>query len=160
MPVDYIVASLKPLAFDGPAPYSWEEFLALAPDGFVVPDAATGTGSPRWRDLETQLRNAMAAMRGGEKYRRPATGCDLYWQNRVTAAFAEQNPQKRQALLDRIWWDAAGELTPVASPLSMGALETYAIRLKIALARNRTSADGGNAVFSKLTAEADNIRLA
>ena len=63
MPIDYIVASLKPLSFDGPAPYAWDEFLALMPEGFAVPDAVAGTGSPKWRDLETQLRNAMASMR-------------------------------------------------------------------------------------------------
>lgn len=160
MPVDYIVASLKPLTFEGPAPYSWAEFLALLPEGFVVPDTVAGVGSPRWRDLETQLRNAMASMRNGEKYRRPATGCDLYWQGRVTAAFQESDPLKRATLLDRIWWDAAGELTPVASPLSRGALETYALRLKIMIGRDSISSESGNAVFSRLTAEADEIRLA
>lgn len=160
MPIDYIVASLKPLSFDGPAPYAWDEFLALMPEGFAVPDAVAGTGSPKWRDLETQLRNAMASMRGGGRYRRHAQGCDIYWQNRMAAAFQESDPLKRSKTIDRIWWDAAGELTPVASPLSKGALETYALRLKIVIRRNRVSADGGNAVFSRLTAEAESIRLA
>ena len=66
MLIDYIVASLQPLMFDGPAPYDWDRFLSMLPEGFEVPDAVAGTGSPRWRELETQLRNAMAAARGGD----------------------------------------------------------------------------------------------
>ena len=152
LPIDYIVSSLQPRVFDGVAPYDWDEFLALMPEGFDVPDAAAGTGSLRWRDLETQLRNAMAAARGGDRHSRPASGCDLYWQNRITAAFQEKNPLKRESLIDRVWWDAAGELTPVSAPLSMGALETYAIRLQIVLKRNRIEKDAGDAVFDRLTA--------
>ena len=152
LPIDYIVSSLQPLAFDGVAPYDWDEFLALMPEGFDVPDAAAGIGSLRWRDLETQLRNAMAAARGGDRYSRPASGCDLYWHSRITAAFQEKNPLKRESLIDRVWWDAAGELTPVSAPLSMGALETYAIRLQIVLKRNRIEKDAGDAVFDRLTA--------
>lgn len=141
--------------FDGPAPYDWNRFLAMMPEGFEVPDAIAGTGSRRWRELETQLRNAMAAARGGEKYRRAASGCDLYWQNRITAAFQERNPLKRESLIDRVWWDAAGELTPVSAPLSKGTLETYAIRLKIALKRNRVIRDVGDAIFGRLTDAAE-----
>lgn len=154
LPIDFIVSSLQPLSFDGPAPYDWDSFLALMPEGFEVPDATTGTGSRRWCDLETQLRNAMAVARGGEKHIKPTSGCDLYWQNRIAGAFQEKNPLKREALIDRIWWDAAGELTPVSSPLSKGALETYAIRLKIALKRNRIDKGAGDAVFDRLTATA------
>lgn len=156
MPIDYIAASLQPLAFDGPAPYEWDRFLAMMPEGFEVPDAAAGTGSPRWRELETQLRNAMAAARGGDRFRRAVSSCELYWQNRITAAFQEKNPLKRATLIDRVWWDAAGELTPVSSPLSKGALETYAVRLKIVLKRNRVSKVDGDAIFGRMTDAAEN----
>ncbi len=155
MPIDYIVSSLQPLTFDGPAPYTWEQFAALLPDGFAVPDTDAGTGSARWRDLETQLRNAVAAARGGERFARHATGCDLHWRNRVAAAFQERDPLKRETLLDRIWWDAAGELTPAAAPLSRGALETYAIRLRIALKRGRISKEAGGAAFDGIAQAAD-----
>ena len=77
----------------------------------------------------------------------------------MTAAFQEKDPLKRETLLDRIWWDAAGELTPAASPLSRGALETYAIRLRIVLKRSRIAKEAGDAVFGRLTAAADNIVL-
>ena len=49
-----------------------------------------------------------------------------------------------------MFWDAAGELTPPASPLSYGALQTYAIRLAIALRRANRSTESGNKVLDKL----------
>ncbi len=149
MSIDYIVSSLQPLVFDGPAPCTWDQFTALLPQELISADG-TMAFSPRWQDLETQLRNAMASARGGERHCRPTSGCDLYWRDRVTAAFQEKDPLKRETLLDRVWWDAAGELTPVASPLSRGALETYAIRLQIVLKRNRISRETGNGIFDKI----------
>ena len=154
MPIDYIVASLQPLAFDAPPPYTAEQFAALAGD--VTPP-------PEWTDLETQMRNAIAeerarlnAARGqGEtdaaRWRRPAAGCALYWTNRVRAACAEKDPLKRDTAIDRVFWDAAGELTPPAAPLSRGALQTYSIRLGIALRRAARATEAGNAVFDRLT---------
>ena len=146
MSIDYIVSSLPSLAFSAPAPLSWEAFVAR---GGVIstPQAKT------WRDLETQLRNAVAEARGGERFKRPADGCSLYWKNRVLSCFQEKDVAKRDELLDRVWWDAAGELTPPSEPLGKGALATYAIRLKIAQKRTRISKDTGNAAFDRLTAE-------
>ena len=145
MPIDYIVSSLQPLTFDGDAPYTWDEFLALMPGG------SAPAASKRWTDLETQLRNAMAAARNGAKYMRRADGCSLYWKNRITACFTEKDVAKRQDLIDRVWWDAAGELTPPESPLGKGALATYAVRLKTAIRRSAASKEKGNAAFDRLT---------
>ena len=144
MTVDYIVSSLPTLAFGAPAPISWEKFVETAGEN-VIPES--------WNDLETQLRNAMAEARDGEKYRRPAEGCSLFWKGRVIACFQEKDVMKREELLDRVWWDAAGELTSPTAPLGKGALATYAIRLKIALKRSKISAESGNATFDRLTAE-------
>ena len=146
MSTDYIVASLPTLAFDRPAPLSWEAFVSSCGERGVPAPA-------EWSDLETQLRNAMAAARGGAKYARPAEGCSLYWRNRVLACFQEKDVAAREAALDRVWWDAAGELTPPAAPLGEGALATYAVRLRIALKRSRIAADRGNEAFDRLTAE-------
>lgn len=148
MSVDYIVASLPSLSLDAPAPISWEKFAEAA-----GPNALSGSELRTWSDLETQLRNAMAEARQGEKYKRPAEGCSLYWKNRVLACFQETDVMKREDLLDRVWWDAAGELTPPAAPLGKGALATYAVRLRIALKRSRISKDKGNEAFDRLTAE-------
>lgn len=146
MSIDYIVASLPALAFDAPAPISWEKFADIAPDadGLV---AKSG-----WNELETLLRNAMAEARGGAKYVRPADGCSIYWKNRIVACFSEKDVARRQDLIDRTWWDAAGELTPASSPLGPGALATYAVRLKIALRRSAVSTEKGNAALDRITA--------
>ncbi len=145
MSIDYIVASLPALAFGAPAPMTWETFSAAAGDA--------ATPLVAWTDLETQLRNAVAEARGGAKFRRAADGCSIYWRNRVLAAFQEKDVARRDELLDRVWWDAAGELTPPANPLGKGALQTYAVRLKIALRRSAISSDAGNSAFDRLTAE-------
>jgi len=144
MSVDYIVASLPALAFGQPAPISWEKFAVAC--GGSVPESAA------WRDLETQIRNALAEARGGAKWRRPAKGCSLFWRGRMLACFQEKDVAKRDEMIDKVWWDAAGELTNPASPLGRGALETYAVRLKIALKRSLMSKDAGNAAFDRLTA--------
>ena len=143
MSVDYIVSSLPALSFDQPAPMTWAKFLSVCSGVDPVSDA--------WRDLETQLRTAVAEARGGEKYVRAAEGCSLYWKNRVLTCFQERDPLKREDALDRVWWDAAGELTPPASPLGRGALATYAVRLRIALKRSSISREAGNAAFDRLT---------
>lgn len=145
MSTDYIVASLPALVFGANAPLSWERFCEIAGDGATPP--------PSWTDLETQLRNAVAEARGGERFRRPADGCSVYWKNRIAACFQESDVARRDELLDQVWWDAAGELTPPASPLGKGALATYAVRLKIVLRREKISTEAGNAAFDRLTAE-------
>lgn len=145
LPTDFIVSSLPTLSFDAPPAITWEKFVETVGE-FSTPPA-------EWTDLETQLRNALAEARGGEKYKRPATGASLYWKNRILAAFQEKDVLKRDELIDKVWWDAAGELTPVASPLSKGAIHTYSVRLKIALKRALLSEKEGNAAFDRLTAE-------
>lgn len=151
MSVDYIVASLPTLAFGAPAPMSWEKFLDACGD--AGPKAVLELESGKWRDIETQLRNAVAEARGGAKWKREARGCSVYWRNRVLACFQESDVAKRDEMLDRAWWDAAGELADVSSPLGFGALCAYAARLRIALRRSLISADAGNAAFDRLTAE-------
>lgn len=146
MSVDYIVSSLPELRFDGPAPISWDAFVASG--GRLEPSLDV-----RWNDLETQLRNAMAEARQGGRFRRPAQGCSLYWKNRVLACFQERDVLKREDLLDRVWWDAAGELTSPSAPLGVGALATYAVRLKIALKRAMRAEDAGSAAFERLMGE-------
>lgn len=146
MTTDYLVSSLPALAFGAPAPLSWERFRELAgDDGCALP--------PEWADLETQLRNAMAEARGGERFKRPAEGCSVYWRDRVAACFQEKDVAKRDELLDKVWWDAAGELASPSSPLGRGALAAYAVRLRIAIRRDGISREKGNEAFDRLTAE-------
>ncbi|MBQ4384468.1 MAG: hypothetical protein II823_00915 [Kiritimatiellae bacterium] len=146
MTIDYIVSSLPPLAFDAPAPMTPATFEELAGDSIRA-------GLSAWADIEAQLRNALVEGRGGaDRFKRPATGCSVYWRNRVLECFAEKDVARRDELLDRVWWDAAGELTKPADPLGAGALATYAVRLRIAAKRTEISKDAGNAAFDRLTA--------
>ena len=110
-----------------------------------------------WPDIETQLRNAMAEARGGAKYVRPAKGCSLYWKHRVDACFQEFDVYAREKMLDKAWWDAAGELSPPESPLGKGALAAYAVRLRIALRRSSISQERGGAVFDAVTSETKTV---
>ena len=152
MSIDAIVAGLPSLRFGDAAPISWDSFLEKCGGeaGWVV----RSLGGGAWADLEAQLRNAIVDARGGDaKYRRQVEGCSLYWRDRVRACFQEADVLRRDELLDRVWWDAAGELTPPASPLGRGALLTYAIRLRIALKRSAISQERGGAAFDRMTAE-------
>ena len=148
MSTDYIVSSLPTLAFNAPAPLTWEKLVETVGDATFLSHLIQ-----HFNDLETQLRNAVAEARGGERFKRPADGCSLYWKNRVLACVQEKDVARRDELLDRVRWDAAGELTPPSDPLGPGALATYAIRLKIALKRTLISGEKGNAAFDRLTAE-------
>ena len=154
MSVDYIVASLPVLEFGAPAPMTWERFESLSGGTRLC-----ASGLRKWADVETQLRNAVAEARGGADWKRPAEGCSLYWRNRVLACFQEKDVARRDEMLDRTWWDAAGELTQPSSPLGSGALATYAVRLKIALRRAKISKDVGSAAFDRLTAETSTLPL-
>ena len=173
MAADYLISSLQPLDPDGAAPVTMARFLeacgeqlpaaqAAAIADAVAPErpaaAPRWAVAARWRDLEDQIRNAVAAERARARgldparWRHPVAGCSLYWANRVAAAFQEKDPARRDRLLDQVRWDAAGELTPAASPLSAAAALTYAIRLAIVLRRQTLSAEAGNEVFNRLTA--------
>ena len=144
MTTDYIVSSLPALQFGAPAPITAEAFEEIAGD-------AAKEALSAWNDLEVQLRNALAEARGGgARFRRAADGCSVYWKKRVSDCFAEKDVAKREELLDRVWWDAAGELAKPSDPLGPGALAAYAVRLKIALRRSRISKDAGNAAFDSL----------
>ena len=180
MAADYLVSSLQPLEIDGPPPYTAEQFLGLCRSQLTAADAAAieellvsvpgaAASAPgdvpsghhtlaRWRDLDAQLRNAIAVerarLRGQDaaRWRRPVEGCSLFWANRAAAAFQEKDPARRERLLDQVRWDAAGELTPPAAPLSKEAVFTYAIRLAIVLRRAARDTEAGNGVFNRLTA--------
>lgn len=155
MTTDYIVASLPALDFGAPPPMTWRAFEELCGGDSAPVLMAIGAG--RWADIDTQLRNAMAAARGAPEFRRPAKGCSLYWKKRVEDCFAEKDVARRQDMLDRTWWDAAGELADPANPLGEGALAAYAVRLRIAIRRASVSAEAGSAVFDRLTAETKDI---
>ena len=143
MTLDYAVSSLPPLVFGAPPPIDADKFREIAGESFDIGD--------EWRDLETQLRNAIAEARGGEKWKRPAKGCSVYWRGRIAECFQEKDPGRREDLVDKVFWDAAGTLASPSSPLGAGALKAYAARLRIALKRAKASKDEGLRLFENLT---------
>lgn len=155
MAADYLVSSLPTLSFDAPPPISSASFAALCRE--QLGDNPFRSIKEKWDDLEILLRNAICAERARlagkdpAKYLRHANGCSRYWADRVSAAFKESSPEKREDALDKVWWDAAGEMTPPASPLSVAAAFTYSLRLAVAERRASRSIDAGNAVFDSLT---------
>lgn len=169
MSADYLISSLPGLAFDGDAPITMEYFLSNVRsqlsqyDAEGVEDVINGNISNhpiavKWRDIDVQIRNAIAAQRAKRmekdpsKWMRQAKGCSLFWKNRIVSAFNEKDPASRQRQIDFARFEAAGELTPVTSPLSVAAVFTYAIRLEITLRRSSMNSERGNDVFDRLTA--------
>lgn len=156
MSIDYIVASLPPLAFGEPTPMTWSAFAEACggEESAAFRRVARTIGDGEWRDVEIQLRNAAAEARtGSREHSRHANGCSIYWKERIKQCFAEKDVAKRDELIDKAWWDAAGELVRPSSPLGPGALAAYAVRLKIAIRRSAISPGNGNAAFEKLTTE-------
>lgn len=149
MSLDYTVASLPALTFGAKAPLSHEAFVEK-----VGGEEVYARLWEPFRDLETQIKNAVAFARTHvSDWSRPAEGCSLYWRDRVLKCFAEKDVAARDALLDRVWWDAADEMVAKGSPLGRGALLAYAIRLEVALRREKISPVAGREAFDRLTAE-------
>lgn len=145
MTVDYIVSSLPLLRFDEPPQITWLQFLSIVGEDFSLPE--------KWNDIETQLRNALAEVRGDVSSAREVKGCSLYWKNRIVQCYSEKDILRRQDALDKVWWDAAGELIDLVSPLGKGALFAYAVRLKIALNRSNISTQLGSLILEKCLKE-------
>lgn len=162
MAADYLVSSLPPVPFDGPAPLGKEAFDDLVRQqlGDTAGNAAPRAAA-RWRDLETQLRNVVceerAKARGldAARWKRPADGCDVFWRERAKSAMQEKDAAKRETALDKLYWDAAESLIPPASPLSAAAVFAYGIKLEIARRRAARSQEEGRKVFDSFASAAD-----
>lgn len=158
MSADYLVSSLPPVPFDGPAPLSKEAFddLCRRQLGDTVENAAKAAHAA-WRDLQCEIRNTICEIRakalGQEagKWTRPAKGCSVYWRNRAAAAMQEKDVAKREEMLDRLFWDAAESLVPPSAPLSAAAAYAWGVKLEIARKRASRSAEEGSKVFDGLT---------
>lgn len=166
MSADYVIAGLPSIPFDGPAPITPEALIELVhaqmgqddADGIAALLKGGDTNHPltlAWRDLDTQFRNTIAAERArkldadASKWTRMTTGVSVFWNERISAAFQEKDPLKREALIDRVRFDAAEELVPVGAPLSKGAVFAYAVRLLVAMKREKISIEAGNGVFDR-----------
>lgn len=154
---------------DGPAPLTMERFLALCSEqlsGSVAASIAAIVGgndaeavrwSPAtaWRELDALLRNRIAEERAralgadSSKWLHPVEGCSIYWAGRISSAFQERDPARRDRLLDQVRWDAAGDLVPPGNPLSAEAALAYAVRLEIVIRRAARSNEAGGMEFDR-----------
>ena len=148
MSIDFIVASLPSLYFGQPAPIDAEKFAEICGEDTLF--AVKKLLADKWRDIDAQLRNAVANARSSDGDCRQVEGCSIYWKNRVLSCFNETDIMKRQMLLDRVWWDAAEELVNLSAPLGLGALASYSVRLEIAMRHSRISSSDGIAKFDSI----------
>ena len=91
MNLDYIVTSLPALSFGEKPAITLDEFIAHL--GGEQPKL-----TDEWCDLETQLRNAVAACRGRPFDARAAHGCAIYWRDRIRECFAENDIFRRDEI--------------------------------------------------------------
>lgn len=104
----------------------------------------------KWRNGETQIRNAVAQLRANrlgdgsaaEQWQRPHTGFDIAIINAVDSAFQEPDPMRRDSAIERIRWNLASELAGF-NPFSLEAIFSYAIQLTILIRSKGTDAEKG-----------------
>ena len=167
MSYTYFAASLPALRFDSPPPLTEDEFAALCVSNLTAADRVafdalrSGAESAhpfvrKWRDCETQFRNACAAIRAAKlgadarKWRRPHSGFSVSIETAAAAAFAESDPMRRDAALKKVLWDAAAE-TAGLDQFSAAAIFAYFIRLRIAADRAKINREAGAARLMKIS---------
>lgn len=155
MAYPYFAATLPVQRFGEAPEWTMETFRAECAEQLSAHDNATllalldggESADPyvcAWRDVETQLRNAVARLRAARlpaganaapadaaKWLRPHGGWSVALENAVAAAFQEDTPLKREQALARIRWEWAGELAGT-DPFSANAIFCYGLRLAIA----------------------------
>lgn len=145
----YFASTLPTQDFGAPPVLTADAFRGLAENNLSKADLAaldallSGGASDHpfvvaWRDLDTQIRNAIARQRAARidgadasKYLRPHGGWSCAAEEAVAAAFAETDPLDRQRALLRVRWNAVGDLAGL-DPFSSASVLAYAVRLAIA----------------------------
>ena len=170
MNLSYFISSLPMLA-QGRAPgLSAEEFRSLCKAQLSAPLARAAEALldgvddvhpfvREWRDLDAQIRNAVAAERAkrrgltpAETPRRPVSGCDASIAPAVAAAFALSDPLRREEALDAIRWSAIESIQGV-DPFSERVVLAYAAKLPLVARRAAIDKEGGLGRFVALTAK-------
>ncbi len=172
----YLLPSLPRLELGAPPPISRAELAQRCRELLPEEDArevATGlegrTGelaSPAgraWRDLETQLRNAVARRRAlaldspAPPQLRPHDGYRAAVDAAVEAAFAEVDPLRRERALDTLRWDLLGEIE-AAGRWGLPAVLAYALRLRLVERWAGFDAAAGRAALDAALAGLEGIR--
>ena len=161
MSYTYFAATLSALSFDGEPTMTETEFRGLCKEYLSASDFATlsalsnggessNTFVRKWRNSDTQLRNAVARMRASRigdgadasKWLHSHVGFEVSTETAVAAAFQEPNPMRREMAIERIRWNLAGELAGFDA-FSAETLFAYAIRLGILCRRATADVDKG-----------------
>lgn len=171
MNVYALIASLPTLSLDAPSAISGEQFLQACESGLSAEDHAAArvlfNGIPssesstcgfigRWRDVDTQIRNAVAARRAAKlgvdasAWVRPVQGCAVWLRDGVEDAFQENDPLDREKALDRLRWRALEELEGV-DPMTVDTVFAYAAKLALVLKWHRYSETQGSEKLAALT---------
>jgi len=157
----FLMASLPMLAFNTPPAIAEDAFLERCREQLAPPDLATlldlwerdGGGADHpftrgWRNLDAQVRNAVARERGQrsgrdpQAYLRSAEGLDVRVRTRVQEAFSRPTPLEREQELERLRWALADELAGL-DPFALDAVLAYALKLKSAWLWARLDAQAG-----------------
>ncbi|RKX43506.1 MAG: hypothetical protein DRP64_08090 [Verrucomicrobia bacterium] len=150
-----LVASLPHLQIGDEPPFSTEEYLGNCAQWVTEHEAnilrkvllqdldvALCPLCKAWNNIETQLRNAVARMRGQKlgvdfkEYLQPHEGFSGEIEALVTDAFTRNDPVEIEEELDRARWKLAEELIGM-DPFSFEKVLAYGIQLKIVERWNR-----------------------
>lgn len=150
MSYNYFVATLPTLQIDVESvPYTVEEFLGLCKEHLssvdykelttLMSDREGGSVfSKKWRDADTQIRNAIVLARASKlgvadasKWMHEHDGFDVYIESAVHAAFTGgTNPSEREKQIDALYWNIIEELVGT-DDFSLECVLAYALKLRI-----------------------------
>lgn len=164
----YLVASLPTLVLGEPPPLdaagllSRCEHLLGADDRAELALALEGRWAEssaeflrRWRNADTQLRNAVARIRAARRAAdlhgalREHEGFDVCIEKAATDAYTRPNPLERELFLDRYRWQILDDLSR-ATPFGVEALLAYAVKLRLALRWAAIQDEAGRARLNEL----------
>lgn len=167
----YLVASLPTLVLGDPAPLDAAAFLAACANLLCAEEMAEATlmiegragesasaFAKDWLRVDTQLRNAVARVRAGQRstearpYLRDHEGYDVSLEKAVTDAYTRPDPLERELFLDRYRWQRLEELV-LAEPFGFAAVLAYALKLRMVLRWAGLNDEAGAARLTELLKE-------
>lgn len=163
----YFAATLPLLSMEEPPPFTPAQFQQrcrehlnaadqAALEALLNPELPTGnTVVQRWRDIDVQIRNAVAHARGirlgrdASPYLRPTSDLSHGIAKACADALLRHNPLERERALDRLRWHQAEELAG-SDAFSIRALLAYAVKLGLAHRWSEMSEEKGREKLESL----------
>ncbi|MBU1695215.1 MAG: DUF2764 family protein [Verrucomicrobia bacterium] len=167
----YLAASLPTLVLGDPVPLDADAFraacanllddsemaeLTLMLEGRV--GEATSDFAKAWRNVDTQLRNALARVRAGQRtiearpYLREHEDFDVSLEKAVTDAQTRPDPLECELFLDRYRWQRLDNLVR-ETPFGFAALLAYALKLRLAVRWAALTDEAGGQRLAELIEE-------